>query len=142
MKHRWMIFAVSTLMLIGLSAFAQEQPAQPQGQGQGGGQGRGRGMMMSPEQRTARLSEQLNLTDDQKAKVQKIYEDAQADMQKNPPASREDRMAKMQETNEKVKGVLNDEQKKKFDEMQQRMRQRGGPGGPGGEGGGQKPPSL
>src|SRR5512140_2368363 len=138
MKHRWMIFAVCTLMLIGLSAFAQEQPAQPaqpqgQGQGQGGGQGRGRGMMMSPEQRTARLSEELSLTDDQKAKVQKIYEDQQKEMADMQGATREERMAKMQATNEKIKGVLNDDQKKKFDEMQQRMRR--GPGGPGAPGG-------
>jgi len=138
MKHRWMIIAISALMLIGLSAFAQEQQAPPPGQG--GGQGRG-GMMMSPEQRANRLAEQLSLSDDQKAKVQKIYEDAQKDMQGMQGASREDRMAKMQATNEKVKAVLTDDQKKKFDEMQQRMRdrQRGGPGGEGGE---KKPPSL
>ena len=138
MKHRWMIIAISALMLIGLSAFAQEQQAPPAGQG--GGQGRG-GMMMSPEQRATRLAEQLSLSDDQKAKVQKIYEDAQKDMQGMQGASREDRMAKMQATNEKVKAVLTDDQKKKFDEMQQRMRDRQR-GGPGGEGGGQKPPSL
>jgi Spy/CpxP family protein refolding chaperone len=139
MKHRWMMIAISALMLIGLSAFAQEQQAPPPGQG--GGQGRG-GMMMSPEQRANRLAEQLSLSDDQKAKVQKIYEDAQKDMQSMQGASREDRMAKMQATNEKVKAVLNDDQKKKFDEMQQRMRDRQRQGGPGGEGGGQKPPSL
>ena len=138
MKHRWMIIAISALMLIGLSAFAQEQQAPPPGQG--GGQGRG-GMMMSPEQRATRLAEQLSLSDDQKAKVQKIYEDAQKDMQGMQGASREDRMAKMQATNEKVKAVLTDDQKKKFDEMQQRMRDRQR-GGPGGEGGAQKPPSL
>jgi Spy/CpxP family protein refolding chaperone len=135
-----MIIVVSALMLIGLSAFAQEQQAPPP-QGQGGGQGRG-GMMASPEQRANRLAEQLSLSDDQKAKVQKIYEDAQKDMQGMQGASREDRMAKMQATNEKVKAVLTDDQKKKFDEMQQRMRDRQRQGGPGGEGGGQKPPSL
>ncbi len=136
---RLMMIAVSALLLMGLSAFAQEaQPAQGQG-GEGQGQRRG-GMMMSPEQRANRLAEQLSLSDDQKAKVQKIYEDAAKDMQGMQGASREERMAKMQETNEKVKGVLNDDQKKKFDEMQQQMRQRG-PGGQGGEGG-QKPPSL
>ena len=137
---RLMMIAVSALLLMGLSAFAQE--AQPQqGQQGGGGQRRG-GMMMSPEQRAGRLAEQLGLSDDQKAKVQKIYEDSAKDMQGMQGASREDRMAKMQETNEKVKGVLNDDQKKKFDEMQQQMRDRQRQGGQGGEGGGQKPPSF
>lgn len=139
MKQRWMIIAFSALMLIGLSAFAQEQQAPPPGQG--GGQGRRGGMMASPEQRANRLAEQLKLSDEQKAKVQKIYEDAQKDMEGMQGASREERMAKMQETNGKVKAVLNDDQKKQFDEMQERMRQRQRPGGPGGEGG-QKPPSL
>jgi len=137
---RWMMIAMSALLLMGVSAFAQE--AQPPAQGQGGGQGQGRGgMMMSPEQRTTRLAEQLSLTDEQKTKVQKIYEEQQKDMQGMQGASREERMAKMQATNDKIKAVLTDEQKKKFDDMQQRMRQRG-PGGPGGGEGGQKPPSL
>ena len=134
---RLMMIAVSALLLMGMSAFAQE--AQPQ-QGQQGGEGqrRGGGMMMSPEQRANRMAEQLGLSDDQKAKVQKIYEDSAKDMQSMQGASREDRMAKMQETNEKVKAVLNDDQKKKFDEMNQRMRDRQRQGGDGG----QKPPSL
>jgi Spy/CpxP family protein refolding chaperone len=137
---RWMMIAMSALLLMGVSAFAQE--AQPPAQGQGGGQGQGRGgMMMSPEQRTTRLAEQLSLTDEQKTKVQKIYEEQQKDMQGMQGASREERMAKMQATNDKIKAVLTDEQKKKFDDMQQRMRQRG-PGGPGGGEGGQKPPSF
>ena len=133
---RLMMIAVSALLMMGMSAFAQE--AQPQ-QGQQGGEGQRRGgMMMSPEQRANRMAEQLGLSDDQKAKVQKIYEDSAKDMQSMQGASREDRMAKMQETNEKVKAVLNDDQKKKFDEMQQRMRDRQKQGGDGG----QKPPSL
>lgn len=139
MKYRWMSIAVSALLLMGLSAFAQEQQAPPPGQG--GGQGR-RGMMMSPEDRANRLAEQLSLSDEQKAKVQKIYEDAQKDMQGMQGATREERMAKMQATNEKVKEVLNDDQKKKFEEMQQRMRDRQRPGAPGGTEGGQKPPSI
>jgi periplasmic protein CpxP/Spy len=138
MKNRWMMIAFSALLMMGLSAFAQEAQQQTPPPGEGGGQGRRAGMM-SPEQRATRLAERLSLSDDQKAKVQKIYEDAQKDMQGMQGASREDRMAKMQATNDKVREVLNDDQKKKFDDMQQQMRQRG-PGGQGGEGA-QKPPS-
>ena len=136
---RLMMIAVSALLLMGMSAFAQEAQNPPANQGEG--QRRG-GMMQSPEQRAARLAERLSLTDEQKAKVQKIYEDSAKDMQGMQGASREERMAKMQATNDKVKAVLNDDQKKKFDEMQQQMRQGGGGRPQGGGEGGQKPPSL
>lgn len=133
---RLMMIAVSALLLMGLSAFAQEaQPAQPQGQG--GGQRRG-GMMGTPAERADRLATQLKLSDDQKAKVQKIYEDAPA-MEKMRDMSPEDRRAAMQATNDKIKEVLNDDQKKQFEEMMQR---RGGGPRPQGGDGGQKPPSL
>jgi periplasmic protein CpxP/Spy len=133
---RLMMIAVSALLLMGMSAFAQEaQPAQGQ---QGGGQRRG-GMMGTPAERANRLAEQLKLSDDQKAKVQKIYEDAPG-MDKMRDMSPEDRRAAMMATNDKVKEVLNDDQKKQFEEMMQR---RGGGGRPqGGDSGGQKPPSL
>ena len=131
---RLMMIAVSALLLMGMSAFAQE--AQPQ-QGQQGGQRRG-GMMGTPAERADRLAQQLKLSDDQKAKVQKIYEDAPA-MDKMRDMSPEDRRAAMQATNDKIKEVLNDDQKKQFEEMMQR---RGGGPRPQGGDGGQKPPSL
>lgn len=140
MKRRMCMFAISALMVMALGAFAQAQ------EGQGGGR---RGPMMSPEDRVNRLSD-LNLTDDQKTKIKAIYQE-QADkiqkMREDTSLSQDDRRSKMMEmnkdSNEKIKAILDKDQQKKFDEMQERMRPRG-PGGPGGAKppeGGQKPPS-
>ena len=41
----------------------------------------------------------------------------------------EEMIKKFEEMNKKIKAVLNDEQKVKFDKMQEEMRRRG-PGGP------------
>jgi periplasmic protein CpxP/Spy len=146
MKRRIWMLAISALTMMALSAFGQAQ----EGQGQGGGQGRGRGMMASPEERVNRLSQELNLTDDQKTKIKAIYQD-QADkgakLREDTSLSQDDRRAKMmdmqKDTSEKIKAVLDKDQQKKFDEMQERMRQRG-PGGAGAGAakpeGAQKPP--
>lgn len=90
-----------------------------------GGRGKGRGM--SVEQRVDRLSEQLNLTDDQKAKIKAIYEKAQADMEAVPQEERREKMrSMMQETNKEIRAVLTEEQQKKFDEISQRRVRNGG----------------
>ena len=124
---RLAITVLTTLLLMGLSAFAQEaQPTQgEQRQRRGGSLG-----FAQPPERAARLARELGLSDEQKARVQKIYEDAGKDAQ--PGASPQERIAR---TNEKVRTVLTDDQKKKFDEMNQ--RRQGGTGG-----GGQKSPSF
>jgi protein CpxP len=119
-------------------AFAQQNPP-PQG---GGDQGRRRGMP-SVDDQLKNLTEKLGLTDDQQAKVKPILEDAHSQMatlMQDESMSREDKMAKgrslRETTNGKIRDVLTDDQKKKFDEMQKemqdRMRQR--------QGGGDAPP--
>ena len=86
------------------------------------------------------LQHELNLTADQTAKIKAIFEDGRAQMaaQRDSTASQEDRRAKMmslrEAENTKVKAVLTDDQKVKFDAMEARMRERnrerGAPGGP------------
>jgi protein CpxP len=110
---------------------AQEAP--PQGHhGRHGG-----GMMASPAQRLEHLSQQLNLSDDQKAKIKPMLEDEAQKMQalhNDTSLSRQDRRAKMMEihqaTNDQVRSVLTEDQQKKFADMQekrkQRMSERGG----------------
>lgn len=118
-------------------AFAQQNPPP---QGGGDDQGRRRGMP-SVEDQLKNLTEKLSLSDDQQAKVKTILEDTRGQMTKlmqDESMSREDKMAKgrsLRETgNGKIRDVLTDEQKKKFDDMQQemrdRMRQRQGGDGP------------
>jgi protein CpxP len=92
---------------------------------------RGRRQQMSPDQQLERLSKALNLTDDQKQQIRPILQDRQEKMQgvrSDASLSREDRMNKMrstfEETNSKIRAVLNDEQKQKFDQRQQRRREQ------------------
>jgi periplasmic protein CpxP/Spy len=109
-------------------------PARAQEGGGQEGQGKGtpeRRRMMNPEEQLNRLAKDLNLTDDQKGQVKPLLEDRHEKMQKlftDESLSQEDRRAKMREifeaSNKKIRDVLNDDQKKKFDEMQTRRRER------------------
>jgi Spy/CpxP family protein refolding chaperone len=87
--------------------------------------------MMSPEDRTNHLAKALNLSDDQKGKVLSIFQEEQKQMEalrSDNSLSREDRWSKMKQIHEntvsQIKGTLNEDQAKKFDEIQQRMEQR------------------
>lgn len=110
---------------------AQAPPAEHQGHGR---------MWASPEERTDHLTKALNLSDDQKSKVLSTLQDEQKQMESvrsDSSLSREDRRAKMmqihQNSSSQIKGVLNPDQAKKYDEMEQNMRQRhehGGGGAP------------
>lgn len=127
MKKFMMFLAVLGLLMFAGSAFAQEQGQgggdHPRGEGHGGQHGG----MMNSEAMLDHMSKELNLTDDQKAKVKTILEDQRKQMEElrnDQNSSQEDRRSKMQEirksTEEKINGVLNDEQKKKFEEMRKR----------------------
>lgn len=95
------------------------------------------------------LAEQLNLTKDQQEKVRSILVDQHEQamtLVRDNTLSRDDKIAKIHTlrdgTINKVRGVLNADQKPKFDAMVQqqdeRMRQQGGSGN---EPGGSNPPS-
>ncbi len=104
-------------------------PGPPPGGVEPGGQGgmrRGGG----PEQRLERMQKELNLSADQTAKVKAILENGRAEMMagRDSTASQEDRRAKMmsmmQTENAKIKAVLTDDQKVKYEAMQDRQRER------------------
>jgi Spy/CpxP family protein refolding chaperone len=108
-------------------AFAQQNPPP---QGGGDDQGRRRGMPTVEEQ-LKNLTERLSLTDDQQAKIKPILEDTRSQMMKlmqDESMSRGDKMTKGRSLREagngKIRDVLTDEQKKKFDSMQEEMRER------------------
>lgn len=119
----------TTLVGAPMRALGQDTPPPP-AQGQETppppAQGQGRGMMMNPKAQLDMMSTHLNLTDDQKPKVQAILEDRQKQM-----------MAIMQGSNEKIKALLTDDQKTKFDAMMARMR-----GGRGPQAGGEATPPM
>jgi hypothetical protein len=81
-------------------------------------------MRMDPAERTKELKEQLKLTDDQAAKVQKIYEEAQSEAMAQmgeSGGSRGERRGAMQsimtKAHEKVILLLNDEQKEAYQKI-------------------------
>jgi periplasmic protein CpxP/Spy len=113
-------------------------PAKPAADAAQPGQ-RPQGMMRGPN--LDQLAQQLNLTDDQKAKVKPILEARDkkvAELRGDTSLSQEDRRAKMQairdETASQMKTVLTAEQFEKWQQMAQRGRRPGGPpaGAPGG----------
>jgi Spy/CpxP family protein refolding chaperone len=122
-------------------AFAQGGMGGGQGPGPGQGPGRGPGGPgggFGPDAQLERYAQQLNLTDDQKAKIKPILEDQAKQMQAlrdDTSVSQEDRRAKFttirEATSKQIRALLNADQQKKFDDMQANMRQFGGQrGGP------------
>jgi Spy/CpxP family protein refolding chaperone len=90
--------------------------------------GRGR---LSPEEKAVELQKVLNLSDSLTAKVKTIYEEQQAELQKQFESSGGDRMAmreamqaKGKETDEKILALLNDEQKAQYADFVKQRRSR------------------
>ncbi len=125
------------------AALAQDTPPPPpnssQDQNQAGppADGRGRGMRMDPSRQLERMTRELNLTSDQQEKIKPLLLERQQKMQalmQDQSVSQEDRRAQMRTimegSNNSIKATLTDDQKQKFDAMQQQRMRRGGPGGP------------
>jgi Spy/CpxP family protein refolding chaperone len=150
MKNQLCRIVLSGLLATGLTlgtaaAFAQQDsPATPDASAQpGNGGGRMGRMQMSPDDRLAQMTKRYNLSADQQTQIKPILADQQTQMmalRQDSSLSREDKMAKMKSIREtsstKIQAILNDSQKQKYAEdeqkMQERMQQRGGgaPGGP------------
>jgi Spy/CpxP family protein refolding chaperone len=124
-KHaiRFLIVAFAFAAL-SLPALAQGTPADTTG-----GQGQHHGMP-SIDERLQHMTMALNLSDDQQAKVRSILKDQQNQMgplKQDTSMSQQDRRAKFQQiheaTKQKIRDVLNDGQKAKFDQMQGRHKE-------------------
>jgi protein CpxP len=98
----------------------------------------GRHGMPTVDDQVKHLTKKLNLSADQQTKVKPILEDQRNQMEQirsDSSLSREDRFSKMQSIHEnantQIKATLNEDQQKKFDEMQkeQHDRMKGGWGG-------------
>ena len=133
MLKRCAITLVLAALSLGVCAysFAQENPSG--GQEPKSASGQHRGGWASPTEMTQRLTKELNLTSDQQTKVQTILEEQQKQMQtlrQDTSSTPEDRRAKMMEIHKnstsQIRAVLNDDQQKKFDEMQAKREQEMG----------------
>ena len=121
--------------------FPPETTAPPAEQGPGGGH---RGMM-DPAQQLAGMTRRYNLSTDQQEQVKPILADQQQQMQSlrlDSSLSSGERKTKMQsirsEANRKIAAILNEDQKKQFEQdhlsEQERVQQRHPGGGPDGDG--------
>ena len=144
MQNRFLTIALGSLLAIGASAaLAQDTAPPPPDQNQAGpppNGPRGRGMRMDPDRQLARLTRELNLTSDQQNQIKPLLQERQQKMQtlfEDQSMSQQDRRTQMRTimegSNNSIKAVLTDDQKQKFEAMQERMRRNrpmGGPGGP------------
>lgn len=104
----------------------QSTPAPSEGMpGHGPGHGQ-----FDPAKRAAMLTKRLNLSSDQQSKVEEILKSEQSQMQSlrtDSSVSQEDRHSKMMEihksSNDQIRALLNDDQQKKWDQMQSRRQE-------------------
>lgn len=117
------LLALLAACLFATAAFAQQTPpAQENGEHKHGGQ------MRSSEEMVQDLTTKLNLTADQQTKIKSILDEQHQQMRatmNDQSLSKEDKHAKMMSMHDaikaKVRDVLTDEQKPKFDAMMKDM---------------------
>jgi Spy/CpxP family protein refolding chaperone len=146
MKNQLCRIALSGLLAAGLTlgtaaAFAQQDTPAPDASAQQPGNGGGRmgRMQMSPDERLAQMTKRYDLSADQQAQIKPILADTQQKMmalRQDSSMPREDKMTKMmsirEDANTKISAILNDSQKQKFAEDQQKHMQQHGGGAPAG----------
>lgn len=150
-QMRQVILFAACMLAVGLWA-QQSQPTQTDehhhmGMGQGQGHGMGHGMM-SVDEHLQMLSQKLNLTDDQKAKIRPILEEHLKDRdaimkdQSLTPEQKHDKMkASMDAAHAKIDPILTAEQKKELAQMMQEQHGQGHGMGMHGHQGPHHPPS-
>jgi periplasmic protein CpxP/Spy len=119
------------------TAFSQDDQQAPPAQGGEMGHGGGHHQMPSADEQLKHMTKKLDLTADQQPKIKAILDDQHAKMEalhNDSSMSREDKFPKMREihenSNTQIKAVLNEDQQKKFDKMQQEQHDRMGHQGP------------
>jgi len=118
MKLKLITLTALSALALGGAAFAQDQNTDtPQRHG-------GRGWRHDP---MAKMTESLNLTADQKAKVQPILDAAKPQMQEIHRDAMQKSKAVMDDTMAKIRPLLTADQQKKLDEMKTERMQRKGP---------------
>ncbi len=136
MKNQLCRIALSGLLATGLTlgsaaAFAQQDnPAPDASAQQRGGQYGPPADGLQIEQ-VARMTKRYNLSADQQTQIKPILANQQQQMQalrEDSSLSRDDKMAKMKSIREdsstKIQAILNDTQKQKYAQDQQRMQER------------------
>jgi periplasmic protein CpxP/Spy len=128
-KQRLLVLvAASAISIAAPFVAAQDNPSNNQASQERGGWHHG---PQDPAQRTQELTKKLNLTADQQTKVQDIFQSEQSQMQslhQDSSTPQQDRRAKMMDIRKnadtQVRGLLDSNQQKKWDEMQAKREQR------------------
>ena len=132
LKHSMLALTLAGLLCTVPAAIAQDNGngANAQQAPPAGGPDHGH-MRFDPNRRVQMMTKQLNLTSDQQAKVLDILKSSQSQMESlhsDSSASQDDRRSKMMEirksTDEQIRGVLDANQQKKWDEMQSKREDR------------------
>jgi protein CpxP len=122
------LVAAGAISIAAPFASAQDSPSQNNDQQQEHNRRHG----MDPAQRTQELSKKLKLSTDQQAKVKDALESEHSQMEslhQDSSLSQDDRRAKMMDirktTDTQIRGLLDSNQQKKWDEMQAQRGQWG-----------------
>ena len=122
-----LVFAAG-LMIVGQTSHALQAAPSAQEHGAMGGPALG---PMTPERRLKMLTEKLNLTEDQQAKVKPILEDESTKMKAlhdDTSLAPADKQAKMKElhmsSTEKINAILTPDQQAKWKQMKQEMMEK------------------
>ena len=129
--------ALGSLLAV-TAATAQDKPKRERPDGPPPGEGRPGPRGEAAKERTAKMAEELGLSDEQKTKIQEFMK-SQADKRQElrdatPEERREKAKAMRDELDKSMKGILTADQYTKWQKMRPAAGERpGGPGGPGGE---------
>ena len=139
MKHTIKLITALALgsLLAVATTNAQDKPARkPRPDGPPPSEGQPGGRVEAAKERMAKMAEELNLTEEQKKKIQDFTKSQAEKRQALRDATPEERQAKAKELrdefNAKMKEILTPEQYTKWEKSRPQPGQR--PGGPGGEG--------
>lgn len=128
---RGALVALCTLALCVVPIRAQDGSAPPPPQQGGGAQGMGRPGQMQ-ERQLERMTKELNLTPDQVTQLKDIQADTRKQMMalredaSTAPEDRRDKMMTIRKGSmDKIRSMLTEDQKTKFDAMQSQMMGRG-----------------
>jgi len=131
-KQSVLALVAASLISVGASfAAAQDSPSNDQQSPPAQDNAMRRHGPVDPAQRTTELTKRLNLRSDQQTKVQSALQSERSQMEglhQDSSLSQQDRRAKMMDihkaTDAQIRGVLDANQQKKWDEMQARREQR------------------
>jgi len=116
--NRFRLFAIGTILMLTVTAAARQATAMNGGQGEGGN-------ASAVEKHMTLLTEKLDLSSDQQAKVKPILQAMHDTTQKflqDESMSRDERMDNVRacryKADREVRKILSDEQKKKLDQLE------------------------